>query len=338
MRSQESQRTGSVISFQLETPVVLIIFNRPNVTRIVFEAIRAARPKELFVIADGPRDGKNGELEKCTEARAIVERVDWECAVHLDYSESNQGCKGRIVSGLNVVFEKVEKAIILEDDCLPDGTFFQFCQELLSEYEDSLEVGCIGGSSVSNRDDSDSDYYFSRIPRIWGWATWRRVWSQYDASIDAWPEMKKTGIVESNSFSAASRKHWSLAFDEVYGQKLDTWDYQLVFSLWAHNQLSITPYSNLVSNLGFGVEATHTFNSLSSVANMETKPVVFPLRHPDEIKCDELQDRQSEVILHKRGFGQSILKLVSSLLSYLRLGKMGTAVFAIVTKFISQLK
>jgi len=316
----------------------LIIFNRPDVTRIVFEAIRAAKPEKLFVIADGPRDGKSGEMEKCMEARGIVEQVDWDCEVHYEFSANNQGCKSRIVSGLNVVFEKVEKAIILEDDCLPDWTFFQFCQELLDKYEDSLEVGCIGGSSVAVESSTDFDYYFSRIPRIWGWATWRRVWHQYDSSIEAWPKLRKTKFVESNSFSVTSRKHWTLAFDEVHGKKLDTWDYQLVFSLWANNQLSITPYFNLISNLGFGAEATHTFNSLSSVANMETKPVVFPLRHPNAIRSDDLQDRQSEAVLHKGGFGQSTLKLLASLLTWLRLGKPSTVIFANLTKFVSKLK
>ena len=164
----------------LETPVVLIIFNRPDRTKKVFEAIRQAKPTKLLIIADGPREERTGETELCAQTRSIVEKVDWDCDVIKKYADSNLGIKNCIgKEGLPWAFEIAEEAIILEDDCLPNQTFFRFCQELLKKYRYDERVMTISGSNLLVEWKSDiQDYHFSNHFSCWGWASWRRVWQK----------------------------------------------------------------------------------------------------------------------------------------------------------------
>ena len=173
--------------YQLSIPVAFIIFNRPDTTARVFEEIRRAQPPQLLVIADGPRLNHPEDVEKCAAARAIIEQVDWDCKVLRDFAESNMGCKQRVSSGLDWVFGTVQEAIILEDDCLPHPTFFQFCQELLKHYRDDTRIMAINGTNVLGKWKADiQDYHFSYHGGVWGWASWRRAWEYYDASMSMW--------------------------------------------------------------------------------------------------------------------------------------------------------
>jgi hypothetical protein len=165
----------------LQTPVALFVFNRTGTTSKVFEAIANVRPSRLLLIADGPRPGKAGETEACMSVREIVSRVDWPCEVSRDFADSNLGCQERMISGLNWVFSLVEEAIIFEDDCLPDPSFFRFCQELLERYRGDSRVASISGTNlVSEYSNTESSYFFSRLGGNWGWATWRSEWERYD--------------------------------------------------------------------------------------------------------------------------------------------------------------
>src|SRR4028118_433764 len=181
----------------MKTPVVLIIFNRPAQTEKVFEVIRQAKPPKLLVIADGSRAERPGEAEKCAAARAVIDRVDWDCEVFKNYSDVNLGCDPRISSGLNWVFETVEEAIILEDDCVPHPTFFRYCEELLERYRHDARVMNISGQNVLfGRHRTEYSYYFSRYTLCWGWASWRRAWQYFDVDVKLWPEIRDQNLIK----------------------------------------------------------------------------------------------------------------------------------------------
>lgn len=277
-------------------PVALFIFNRPATTKLVFERIASARPPRLFVVADGPRMDRPLELERCAQARAIVERVDWPCEVVTNYSETNLGCQRRIASGLDWIFSMTERAIILEDDCLPDPTFFPYCAELLERYKDDERIVMISGDNfqpASRR--SPYSYYYSKYPHVWGWATWRRVWQSYDVALSLWPTVRDLDFLEDIVGSERAATAWRAIFDAVHAGQIDTWDYQLTFACWMQSGLSILPAANLVSNVGFTADATHT-TTAGPLSNMPTYPMQFPLRHPPYMLRDHVADAHTETI------------------------------------------
>ena len=267
--------------FQLTTPVAFIIFNRPDTTERVFAEIAKAKPPKLLVVADGGRTSREGESEKVTATRAIIERVDWPCEVLTNFSDVNLGCKVRVSSGIDWVFEQVEEAIILEDDCLPDPTFFRFCQEMLNRYRDDLRVGMISGDNFQfGRSRNEDSYYFSKYVHIWGWASWRDRWqSSYDVDLKKWPFIRDGRWLIDILGNAKEASSWSHIFEKTFQGKIDTWDYQWVFANWIEGRINVIPNVNLISNIGFGEGATHTV-TLSSLANMLTASIVFPITHP----------------------------------------------------------
>lgn len=267
-------------AFKLTTPVAFIIFNRPDTTEIVFSEIARARPTKLLVISDGPRANRLGEAERVAQTRAIIDRVDWDCEVLTHYADANMGCKMRVSSGLDWVFEQVEEAIILEDDCVPDPTFFRFCQELLERYREDERVALISGDNFQfGRHHTDASYYFSRYNHIWGWASWRRAWKHYDRDIRFWPEIVKDDGLGQIAFSKQEAAYWTKACQGVYDKSIDTWDTQWTLTIFARGMSNILPSVNLIKNIGFGPDATHT-QGLSIYANMDTTPMTFPLVHP----------------------------------------------------------
>jgi len=280
--------------FRLTTPVALMIFNRPETTARVFEAIREAKPQKLLVIADGPRAGRESEARQCALTRAIINRVDWPCEVLTNYSETNLGCKRRISSGLDWVFATVAEAIILEDDCLPERTFFRFCQELLERYRDDERIMHISGNNFQfGRNKTDFSYYFSRYPHIWGWASWRRAWQNYDVSLKLWPEIREGKRLCAHLGSNRAYSYWERIFDKVYRGEIDTWDYQWTFVCWIQNGLSILPSDNLVSNIGFGLNSTHT-GKPNKLAAMPTRPMEFPLKRPSFMMRNDPADQDTQ--------------------------------------------
>jgi hypothetical protein len=269
---------------QLETPVALMVFNRPEPTRLVFAAVAAARPTRLLVVADGPRSDKEGERQLCDAVRAIVSKVDWPCKVETNFSEENLGCRRRVISGLDWVFSLVDEAIIIEDDCLPDPTFFPYCAELLERYRDCEQVGIISGfNPIQHTLPFPYSYYFTRMVQIWGWATWRRTWQRYDASLTAWPAIKQGRLLEKVWREPKICKLWTGIFDKVHaGVGPDSWDYQLVYSLWTQNLLNVVPSRNLIQNIGFDEEATHTKKADPGL-KIQAQNLDFPITHPPAI-------------------------------------------------------
>jgi hypothetical protein len=261
------------------TPIAFIIFNRPDTTARVFETIRQAQPEKLLVVADGPRAERQEEAEKCAKTRAIIDRVDWDCQVLTNYSDINLGCKRRVSSGIDWVFSQVEEAIILEDDCLPAPSFFQFCQTLLEYYRHDDRISMIGGTNYQQgHSRTDYSYYFSKYAHIWGWATWRRAWRDYDVNIATWPECRQHHLLQATFCDRYEQKSWEDAFDCIYAGEIDTWDYQWVYTCFSQHRLSIVPNRNLISNIGFGAGATHTFDD-SPWANIPSEDI-WEIVHP----------------------------------------------------------
>ena len=242
----------------LETPIALCIFNRPELTARVFEAIRCAGPKQLLVIADGPRENQPGDAEVVEQTRKILDRIDWPCEVKTNFSPTNLGCRVRMATGLTWAFEQAEELIILEDDCLPDPTFFSFAQSLLNRYRDVPQIMMISGDNFQPGPTSNNSYYFSRWAHIWGWASWRRAWNHFDLEIQSWPETKISGSLAEQVDSPAEYQYWANVFDQVHQGQIDTWDFSWAYALWKQNGLAILPELNLVTNLGFSDSATHT--------------------------------------------------------------------------------
>jgi hypothetical protein len=268
---------------QLNTPVAMIVFNRPEPTRRVFEAIAKARPSRLLVIADGPRLDRLGESERCAEVRRIVSKIDWPCKVDNNFAVENMGCRKRVISGLHWVFSLVEEAIILEDDCLPDSSFFPYCAELLKRYRDNNQIGLIAGFNFEGSFRHPYSYYFSSLVSIWGWATWRRSWQQYDERMESWPEAKQGGMLKRLFPNKEIVAYWEDKFDRMHdGSGPNTWDYQWIYTSWSHNWLNLLPAKNLVQNIGFGEDATHTTKP-DPVTAIRADSMAIPLSHPPRI-------------------------------------------------------
>jgi|LakMenEpi03Aug12_release.lakeMendotaPanAssembly.Ray.scaffolds.fasta_scaffold148280_3 hypothetical protein len=278
--------------FPLTTPVALLIFNRPDTTARVFEAIRQAKPPKLLVVADGPRPDRADDIEKCKAARAVIEGVDWDCEVLTNYSDINLGCKNRVSSGLNWVFDTVEEAIILEDDCVSAPTFFRFCEELLEYYRHDQRIAVISGNNFQfGKKRTDYSYYFSRYNHCWGWATWRRAWQYYDGEMKHWPQVRDGDWLTAILEETQAVKYWTKIFQATYDNKNDSWAYRWTFSCWIQNGLTILPNQNLVSNIGFGEGATHTATKNSRLANISRQEMIFPLKHPPFILRDVSLDK-----------------------------------------------
>jgi hypothetical protein len=274
----------------LDTPIAFIIFNRPQHTRQSFAVIREQRPSKLLIIADGARAGHPTDAARCRETREIVAHIDWPCEVLRNYAEANMGCKRRVSSGLDWVFEQVEKVIVIEDDCLPNQDFFSFCDTLLTRYEADSRVWVITGNNFQNgKKRGDAAYYFSKFNHCWGWATWRRAWQHYRVDIPFWPGWKDTVDWVKKLPDPVERKIWSDLLDRVQRGEIDTWDYQWTATVWYHGGLTATPQVNLVTNIGFGPEATHTVTA-DDQAGLPALPL-GPLTHPTVVKQNLVADR-----------------------------------------------
>ena len=275
----------------LKTPVLFLVFNRPDTTVKVFEAIRNAKPPRLYVAADGPRGNHADEAEKVAMVREISTAVDWLCEVKTLFRERNLGCKHAVSSGISWFFEHEERGIILEDDCLPHRDFFTFCEVLLEHYANDERVSVITGDNFQNGIlRGEGSYYFSRYNHVWGWASWRRAWQIADMNINFWPEWKKSDSWKTFWQDDVARRYWESIFDRVYRAEIDTWDYPWTASVWYRGGLTATPNINLVSNIGFGYGATHTASADSPLAAMATG-ALNELCHPKIVSQDVVADR-----------------------------------------------
>jgi hypothetical protein len=283
--------TNSSITLNtLRTPVLFIVFNRPDPTNRVFEAIRKAKPARLYVAADGPRQDRMDDIERVAKVRKIATAVDWPCEVKTLFREKNLGCKHGCSTAISWLFEHEEQGIILEDDCLPHQDFFYFCETLLNYYQKDTRILTIAGSNIqSNYKRGSESYYFSKYFFFWGWATWRRAWQCYDGKISFWPQWKDSEDWKKKFTDTVEKKYWKKVFDTVYSNPPDTWDYPFFASAWKKGGLSAVSSVNLISNIGFGEDATRTTN-LSKDANLPVESIA-ELVHPKNVEQDRDKDR-----------------------------------------------
>jgi len=277
------------------SPVLFLVFNRPDTTRLVFQAIRQYRPLKLYIAQDGSRPEKVGESRNVKEVKDIIAQVDWDCEVITLFRDQNLGCKSAIRSAIDWFFEHEEEGIILEDDCEPDQSFFTFCHELLGRYRHDTRVMSISGNNFQGgKREIQYSYYFSRYSHCWGWATWKRAWQFFDGEISTWPDLKSKHFLRDIGGYAGFVNYWTNIFDNCYSRKIDSWAYPWLYSCWTQSGFSILPHTNLVSNIGFGVEATHTKACESKLANIPTTPVITPLQHPPYMIRNDQADRYTE--------------------------------------------
>ncbi len=275
----------------------MIVFNRPDQTRQVFSRIRDAKPRRLYVSADGPRADRPDDLESTKATRAIFDEVDWDCEVKTLFRDQNLGCKTAIKTGLDWFFDQEEEGIILEDDCIPEPTFFRYASELLDRYRDDERIATIAGTNyLLESQKFDSSYYFTKYLFVWGWASWRRVWKEYDFEIKTWPKYRDEGRLHRVFPKPRSLRYWTWIFDRTYDETLNAYDYQFFYSQMVNNRMSIAPVKNQITNIGWGGSSTNTAHKNPEMG-MDTFPMEFPLKHPTFMVPDEKADQFTEDLI-----------------------------------------
>ncbi len=297
------------------TPILFLIFNRPEVTQMVFGEIKKQKPKFLFVAADGPRPNIEEDVEKCKKTRELVlNAIDWDCEVKTLLRDENLGCGKGVYSAISWFFENVEQGIILEDDCLPNPSFFSFCEELLHKYKDEDQIYAISGDNFQNGIlRGDCSYYFSHYGFVWGWASWRRAWNNYDYNLKNLGNFKKNNLIDRIDKRKNFKDYWYEIFEKVSQHKIDTWDYQWLFAIWYKNGIAAVPNVNLITNIGFGEDATHTteYNPLSNIPSENIQLI----KHPEKIEVNRKADKYTSKVVFKIPENKNyILKRLSGLI------------------------
>lgn len=269
------------MNYQTHSPVLLLLFNRPDTTRRVFDAIKQAAPSRLYIAADGARKDREQEAALCKEAREVIAYIDWPCEVKTLFRDENLGCKDAVSSAIDWFFEREEEGIILEDDCLPSNDFFRFCDEMLERYRLDTRIRHIGGSNLQQgKQWGEAGYYYSNLTHVWGWASWRRVWQQYDKELEAYTAEDVQNAFADIFTEPIIINTWAQIFNQLKAGQIDTWDYQLTFINFFNNSLSVIPNVNLISNIGFGDGATHTIdagNRYNSLPHQPLGEIIHPL-------------------------------------------------------------
>jgi GR25 family glycosyltransferase involved in LPS biosynthesis len=272
----------------MNTPIALIIYHRPEMTAKVINSLREIKATEIFIIADGPKNEL--DAERCKETRALINSIDWKCKIYKNYSPKNLGLRKRVVSGLDWVFSKVDRAIILEDDLVVDKSFYRFCEEMLEKYKNNTRIISVAGDNfLFDKYKIKESYFFSRYTYPWGWATWRRAWKLYDDTMRNWPGIKKLKVLKNSIKEFGILTYWSKVFDLIYQRNIDSWAYCWTYTAFVNSMLSVVPYVNLVSNVGIGKGATHTLIK-SKVFGMPTLEMHFPLRYAKKVVRDSRAD------------------------------------------------
>lgn len=272
-------------------PVLLIVFNRPDLASQVLKRIREIRPRELYIAGDAPRTEIATDSKLCELTRNVITEVDWKCNLHTLFQEKNLGCKKGPEAAINWFFTQVDEGIILEEDCLPDISFFRYCAELLEYYRNEERIMMIGGNNYQfGRKRTRYSYYYSVFGHIWGWATWRRAWIHNDADLRTWPEVRGTQWIKRIMLSSAGAKQYTHNLESVFTGDLETWDYVWSYSRWRKNGLSIVPKCNLVTNIGIDSRAIHTKRK-NRITTLVAEEMPFPLKHPPRIVRNIKADR-----------------------------------------------
>ncbi|HWA38221.1 MAG TPA: hypothetical protein VG873_10185 [Burkholderiales bacterium] len=271
-------------------PVLILAFNRPDLTRRALAAVQAARPAAVYFAVDGARAGKAGEHEAVQAVQELAQTLDG-CAVHTLFREQNLGCKLAVSQAISWFFEQVEEGIVMEDDCVAHPSFFHFAAELLERYRDDERVMMISGDNFQKGPPrTPYSYYFSRYTHIWGWASWRRAWRLYDHAMSAWPELRDGDWLMDVLGDRDAVTYWTRIFDQTHGERNTSWGYRWMFAAFRNSGLTVLPNVNLVSNIGFGAEGTHNRATDDPHAALSLQELPFPLRHPPFVIRDGRAD------------------------------------------------
>ncbi len=285
--------------YERKVPVLFIVFNRPDKTQQVLDKIREAKPEKLFVAADGPREHKPEDKEMCEKTRKIIQQVDWDCEVKTLFRDKNSGGSGMGVSGaLQWFFDQVEEGIILEDDCVPNMSFFYFCQEMLKKYRYDNRVMHISGSNFQfGNTRGDGTYYFSKVVNVWGWATWKRAWKYFDYEMKLYPALIENRVMRNVYASPKIQKEYERTFGYAFDGTWKCWDRRWMQAVYVNNGLSIIPNKNLISNIGFGKDASDEYYEDDKVIMMPTEKITT-IKDPSFV----VPDREADEYYHKHAF------------------------------------
>ena len=300
-----------------DIPILFIVFKRLDTTKRVFEKIKEVRPKRLFVVADGPRTGHPEEIAQCQAVRNyILQSINWDCDFKIRFRDENSGVRRSPPDGISWFFNSNDRGIILEDDCLPNGSFFIFAREILDRYVDNESIMCVSGGFFQKKEIGSASYYFSQIPHVWGWATWSRAWKKYDIDMKTYPDFLKMRGLHQIFDSDYCRTELKCLLDQAHNPQSNSWDFQWAYALFENHGLAVTPNKNLVENIGFGPGAENSLDAKDPLANLHVEDLSFPLTHPARVFPDKVADEYDS--RHYRGF--SVIKYV--------LCKVGLFIFA----------
>jgi hypothetical protein len=302
----------------LNTPIVFICFNRPMITKKTFSQIKTIKPKELFLIMDGPRPKNRNDLINCNKVKHIISKINWRCKVHKNFSKVNLGLKKRIVSGLDWVFKKVDRAIILEDDCYPCDSFFFFCEVMLNFYKKNKNIGIITGNNFLNKPTDNKSYYFSKYSHIWGWATWRRTWKVFNDN-----DQKIANFIKSSKYKKICKifdeqKYWLDMHNQIKSGLLKSWAYYFLLNMWKNNYLTVTPNLNLVKNLAINSEFCTNPNDSALQIDLTRTVLKFPLVHPKIIKVNKEADNQVFYSIYKKNIQARMKNKIKEITNYIK--------------------
>lgn len=272
-----------------DTPILLLIFNRPEQTQKVFDAIRLRQPKFFYIAADGPRPHHPADEKLTMQCRQIVSDVDWPCEIKTLFRASNLGCGAAPAEAISWFFDQVDEGIILEDDCLPSESFFDYCTALLQKYRNDQQIMAVCGTSYQPRPLDHYSYYFSKYIHVWGWASWKRAWQRYRFQLSEESMVTRKAVIDKMFANPRERRMWVHNM-MLIENGLDAWDYQFMYWTWKNDGLAIIPWENMVSNIGFGTLATHTRNHQSEQANMPRHDIAV-IKHPEKVKAHLKADR-----------------------------------------------
>ncbi|MCH2044340.1 MAG: hypothetical protein MK212_09345 [Saprospiraceae bacterium] len=280
-----------------EVPILLLVFNRPEVTQHLMLQLQKVKPKQLFVGADGPREHKKGEKERCDTVRQLIEKhINWDCELKTLYREQNLGCRQAVSSAIDWFFEEVEFGIILEDDCIPNLSFFSFCQELLLKYGDDEKVMHITGHNPAGeiRTMGNTSYFFTRQISVWGWATWRRAWQKMDVQMTDFEEYRQSDLLQKMLPNPLANKYVLEKWEKTYKKEINSWAYAWWYSMVKDNGQGIMSSVNLIKNIGFSEDATHT-NRKSALSQTIVQDLDLPLIHPKGNDLEILPKREQKI-------------------------------------------
>lgn len=298
------------------TPILYIIFNRLDTVKQTFPQIRKQQPRQLFIAADGPRITRVGEAEKCAAVREwVMGQIDWQCDVQTLFRDENLGCGTAVYGALKWFFENVEYGIILEDDCLPNKSFFSYCQELLIKYNGNKNIGMISGRNSCNTSfiNPEYSYSFTTGGGIWGWATWKNIFEKYNPFSDFY---EKTDLaLEITKFTKDKQESEFIVKQAAIAMKQkDTWDYQWGVYLKYNHLLAVTPKVNLIHNIGFSADSTHFTGNESPDISNDTE-LEFPLTHPDKIKANYvLSQKMASTCFERKNLLAVIKKIIKKII------------------------